>query len=403
MNIALSPKIIFRPSIISMAAVLASFAAWLFPSFGVLRKGFDNPAPFDLGTFVILTSWYLLIFMSFTVGEQLGALLVPLRIAPKTRWLGLESDVIYGVFTVLTTIGVSVTLVSVFRVMSLQQAAESIALGHANELKDALYEDYTVGFVSLRYLVLYPGAIALYRLIRLRSLTFLNLFNVILLVIDTLIASRLMFVATLLTTIFLLSFDKRSIRIRFWRLTVIAVLVFLALAALNYSRNKNYYESNDLSFGMAGASEILAYLGSPFQVAIGTVQFTDQIIGGDPDLYRNYIDIEITMMTNSAFFHLHQQMGYFSWAYIALICLSMGLVFGILASFGRTVFLLPCGAILYGSAELWRLDLFHQGLFIVWFVVGIGLPVALIGIQRLFVFISSIHGTPSSEELRSGD
>jgi len=369
-----------------MVAMFASLAAWLFPSFGVLRKGFDNPSRLDLGAFAVLAGWYMLIFVSFTAGEKVGALLVLRKSAPIAPILTLKSNIIYRAFTILTTVGISATLIGVFRALSLQQAAASIALGHANELKDALYEDYSIGLVSLRYLVLYPASIALYRIIRLRSFTLLNIFNVLLLAISVVMSSRLIFIATLLTVVFLLSFDKNSTRISIPKLTAIVTVIFLALALLNYSRNKDYYESNKLSFGVAGASEILAYLGSPFQVAIGTAQVTDRIIGGDPDSYHDYIDIEINLMTNSAFFHLHQQMGYFSWAYITLICTFMGLVFEAMASLGKTIFLLPCGAILYGSAELWRLDLFHQGIFIVWFVVGIGLPMLLVGVQRLVAF-----------------
>lgn len=396
MTITLPPRVILRPSVISMAAVFASFVAWLFPSFGVLRKGFDYPSRLDLGTFVVLACWYLLIFSSFTAGEKVGALLTPRKGAPPAPLLDLKSDVIYSVFTILTTIGVAATLISVFHVLSLQEAAASIALGHANELKDALYEDYSIGLVSLRYLVLYPASVALYRIIRLRSFTLLNIYNVLLLVMSVVLSSRLMFIATVLTTIFLLSFDRRSIRISILKLTAIATLLFLVLAVLNYSRNKDYYESNNLSFGLAGVSEILAYLGSPFQVAIGTAQVTDRIIGGDPDSYHDYVDVEINLMTNSAFFHLHQQMGYFSWLYISLICSFMGLLFEVMASLGKTIFLLPCGAILYGSSELWRLDLFHQGDFIVWIAGGIGLPVFLIAAQRLFALVGSVSAAQSS-------
>ena len=103
-------------------------------------------------------------------------------------------------------------------------------------------------------------------------------------------------------------------------------------------------------------------------------------------------------MTNSAFVHLHEQIGYYSWPYISLICLFMGVVFEALASLGKTIFLLPCGAILYGSAELWRLDLFHQGTFIVWFVIGIGLPALLFGVQWLLASAASLerHNPPIS-------
>lgn len=396
MNIPLRPRTILRPSVVSMAAMSASFAAWLFPSFGVLWKGFDNPSRLDLGTFTVLACWYLLIFVSFTAGEKVGGLLVFRRSPPTARLLSLKSNLIYYGFTLLSATGIAATLIRVFQLLSLQQAIAAIALGQANQLKDALYEDYSMGLVSLRYLVLYPASIALYRIFRSRSFTLLNIFNVLLLAISTLLSSRLIFIATLLTLVFLLSFDKRSIRVSIPKLITIATLLFLVLAVLNYSRNKDYYERNKMSFGAAGASEILAYVGSPFQVAIGTAQVTEHIIGGDPDSYRDYVDIEITLMTNSAFFHLHQQMGYFSWVYIALMCLFMGLVFEALASLGETIFLLPCGAILYGSAELWRLDLFQQGAFIVWFVIGIGLPALLIGSQRLFAFVANAPRTTRS-------
>jgi len=373
-----------------MVAMFASFAAWLFPSFGVLRKGFDNPSRLDLGTFTVLACWYLLIFVSFTAGEKVGGLLVLRRSTPPAQLLNLKSNIIYYGFTLLSTAGIAATLIRVFQLLPLQQAIAAIALGQTNQLKEVLYEDYHIGLVSLRYLVLYPASIALYRIIRSRSFTPLNIFNVLLLAMSVvLLSSRLTFIATLLTVVFLLSFDKRSIKVSIPKLITILASLFLVLAVLNYSRNKDYYEPNKLSFGLAGVSEILAYLGAPFQVAIGTAQVTDQIIGGDPDAYREYVDVEINLMTNSAFFHLTQQIGYFSWVYIALICLFMGLVFEALASLGKTIFLLPCGAILYGSAELWRLDLFQQGTFIVWFVIGIGLPALLIGGQRLFAFATA--------------
>jgi hypothetical protein len=173
----------------------------------------------------------------------------------------------------------------------------------------------------------------------------------------------------------------------------LATALFLILAVANFARNKNYYESNRLSFVQAGISEIIAYLGSPFQVAIGSAGVTDQLVAGGDQTYRDYVDEEVNLNTNSAFVHLHEQIGYVSWVYIAAICMFMGLVFEALVSLGKTIFLLPCGAILYGSAELWRLDLFRQGIFIVWFVIGIGLPVFLIASKRLFTFIGGVRET----------
>jgi len=402
MNISVPPKGILKPSFVSMAAMFVSLAAWLFPSFGVLRKGFDSPARVEFSSFVVLACWYLLIFLSFTLGEKVGRQIAPRSSVFKERLLHLDSNFFYHIFSLLSAIGIATTLIRIFQLLSLQQAIVFVALGQVNSFKEALYEDYSIGLVSLRYLVLYPASIALYRIIRWRSFRPLNIFNVLMLgVAALLLGSRLILIATVLTTVFLLGFGKRSIRFSIPKLTIFATLLFLILSVLNFSRNADYYERNKLSFGLAGVSEILAYLGSPFQVAIGSAPVVDQLVAGGDQTYRNYVDEETVLNTNSAFVHLHEQMGYVSWAYIAAMCLFMGFVFEVLASFGKTIFLLPCGIILYGSAELWRLDLFHQGIFIVWFVMGIGLPVFLIGGRRLLAILGGGGGMAGPAQLRA--
>jgi hypothetical protein len=288
---------------------------------------------------------------------------------------------------VLAAAGTAATLIRIFRTLSIPQAIIFMSLGEGNSLKEALYEDYSVGFVSLRYLVLFSAAIGLYRMIRFRSFTVINILNIVLLCIGTfLLGSRLMFIATLLTVLLLLTFNRNTIRISIPKTIMLVTMVFLLLSVANYARNKNYYDSNRSSFLIAGVSEILAYLGSPFQAAIGSAPVVEQLAVGGDQTYRNYVDEEITLNTNSAFVHLHEQFGFASWTYIAFVCFCMGFIFQFLLSFGKTIFLLPAGAILYGSAELWRLDLFHQGIFIVWFVVGLGLPAFLIGCKWLFAF-----------------
>lgn len=372
-----------------MVAMCASFAAWLFPTFGILQKGYDQPSRLNLDAFVVLACWYLLIFLSFTLGEKLGSIFLLWGNPSRQGLFDLESNVLYYIFTLLSVTGTAAGLIRIFQVLPLPQAVVFIAAGQANALKDALYEDYSIGVFSLRYLVLYPASVAIYRVIRYRSFTLINIFNILMLALSTLLfANRLVLIATLLTAIFLLSYGTRSIRISIPKSVGIAALIFTILAVLNYSRNKGYYDRNHLSFWSAGLSQALAYLGSPYQAAIGSAPVTDQLVAGGDQTYRDYADEEITLNTNSAFIHLHEQMGYFSWPYIATVCLFMGFVFALLASRGKTVFLLPCGAILYGSAELWRLDLFRQGVFIVWFVIGIGVPAVLIGGQRLFSFLA---------------
>lgn len=401
MNIAIPPRVILKPSVVSMAAVFASMAAWLFPSFGVLRKGFDSPAHVEFSSCVVLACWYLLIFMSFSLGEKAGRMIVLRESAVTGRVFNLDSNTLYYIFSFLSAIGIATTLIKIFQLLSLQQAIVFVVLGQANSLKEALYEEYSIGFVSLRYLVVYSASVALYRIFQRRSFRPLNILNVFMLGTTALLSSRLILIATLLTVVFLLNSGKRSIRLSVPKLTLFAAILFLILSVLNLSRNANYYERNRLSFGLAGVSEIVSYLGSPFQVAIGSAAVVDHLVAGGDQTYRDYVDVDENLNTNSAFVHLHEQMGYGSWPYIAAICLFMGFVFEFLASFGKTVFLLPCGTILYGSAELWRLDLFHQGIFIVWFVMGIGLPVFLIGGRRLLAILGGGGGMAGPAQLRA--
>lgn len=393
MTLPFPSRLILKPSLVSIAAVSISFAAWLFPSFGVLRKGFNYPSRLTFDALVVLACWYLLIFLSFSIGEKFGNLWNVRSHTAKESLLDLHSNLLYYVFTLLATVGIAVTLVRIFQQLTIQQAIIFISLGEGNELKEALYQDYSVGFVSLRYLVLYSAAIALYRMIRFKSFALINIVNIVLLCINTFfLGSRLIFVATLLTVLLLLTFNRNTIRVSISKTIFVLAFVFLLLSVANYARNKNYYDQNRLSFAAAGVSEILAYLGSPFQAAIGSAPVVEQLVAGGDQTYRNYVDEEMTLNTNSAFVHLHEQFGFTSWVYIAFICLSMGFLFQFLLSFGKTMLLLPAGAILYGSAELWRLDLFHQGIFIVWLVIGLGLPAFLVGSRHLIALLTGAAG-----------
>lgn len=391
MKIAFPVATLLQPSFISMAAVLASLAAWLFPTFGIFEKGYDNPSRVDMTSIVVLTCWYLLIFVSFTLGQKLGAVGAIFKPALKSRLFSLESNVIYWGFTLLTAIGIASQVSMIFRSLSLKEAIAFITLGQVNQFKNALYEDYSIGLVSLRYVVLYSASMALYRIIRFRQFSLLNIFNVLMLALSTFLSFRLIFIATLLATAFLLNAGKNTTAISIAKVSISLALLFLTLSLLNASRNATYYERNNESFGAAGVSEILKYLGTPFQASIASTRVTDQLVAGGVDEYRKYVVIDINMMTNSAFLHLHEQKGNFCWIYIALLCLFMGFVFGSLASLGKTIFLLPCGAILYASSELWRLDLFQTGTFIVWFTIGIGVPVLVIGGRRLQLFIGNLR------------
>jgi len=373
MKLEINIKGVARPSGIMVFASALSLCAWLFPDFGVLRKGFSVPEGLDLVSVFILFSWYLLIFASLAIGQRLGSFSSARRLEKKNI-PSLDSLGVYWTFTIFGAIGTVSTFFRIFHTLPFVQAVLYIYLGQANRLKNTLYEDYRAGLFSLRYLVLYSASLAIYRIVKFRKLSFLSIVNILLLAATVLISSRLLLIATLLISVFLLTYGRRSIKIDLVRLGVTALVLFAILSILNSSRNSNFYARRNLSFTQASISEIVTYLGAPFQVALGAARATDEVAAGKPDSYREYIDIEESLTTNSAFVQLHEQMGYFSWLYISAVCCVMGFMFTWLSSFGKTAFLLPCGAILYGSAELWRLDLFQQGIFIVWFFMGIAVP-----------------------------
>jgi hypothetical protein len=395
MKITLPVRAILKPSSLSMIAVFASFAAWLCPTFGVLHKGFDNPSKLDFPSAVVLLSWYLLIFTSFVVGQKAGGLAVFQKNCLNDKLFDLESNSIYYILTLIGGIGLAAMLFGIFRSLSLQEAILQISLGQTNTLKEALYEDYSIGVVSLRYVILFPSSLALYRIIRSKDYSPINLLNVLMLAVLAFLSFRLILIAVLVTTLFLLNYGRRSVRVNPLKILSFAALIFVILSALNISRNAAYYYGQlNLSFGVAGINEVIAYLSTPFQAAIALARYTDQLAAGGVDAYRNYVVLDINYMTNSAFVHLNEQLGPWAWLYIATICSFMGFVFEALASLGKTVFLLPCGAILYGSAELWRLDLFHQGGFIVWFVIGIGVPAIFLLARNLGRYVYRFGSVP---------
>lgn len=270
MKIAIPVKTIFTPSAISMLAVTASFLAWSFPSFGVLRKGFNRPERLDLTSVTMLLCWYGMIFLCFVIGQKLGTLVFRTTPPLNEKLFSLESNFFYVIFSFFAVLGIGSTVLRIFTVLPFQEALIYISLGQANQLKDTLYQDYSIGLVSFRYLVLYPASIALYRIIRHKRYSLFNLFNVLLLAIGTFLSSRLILMATVVATAFLVTFGRKIVTVRFIKVTIIGGAMFLILAVLNMSRNAGYYERNNMSFATAGLSEILAYVGSPFQVAIGS-------------------------------------------------------------------------------------------------------------------------------------
>lgn len=365
-----------KPSNLSMVAAALSLAAWAFPSFGVLRKGFDRAADLDPVAILILAAWYAVIFLSFWMGQFLGTL-GDRKSSPSLSVASLDADLPYYTFTIIAAIGVLAAAAKILGSLSAEGVIGFVLSGQANAMKEAMYEDYKIGLLSLRYVAVYPAAIALYRLATRRRLSISIVINLLLLLVGVLISARLLLIATLVTAFLLLNYNIRYRRVRLSRMLGVGALLFSLLAVFNYSRNYGFYEERGLSFWGSGFSEIVAYLGCSTQVALGTAARTADLVAGKEEHFRELVDVEEQMNAVSAFVMLHQSMGYVCWLYIAVACGTAGFVFSHLVAKGATMYLLPCGTILYASSELWRLNLFGQGIFVTLMVIGIGVPLLL--------------------------
>ncbi len=141
------PVYIFtKPSNISMAAVALGFeAAWSFPSFGVLRKGFDKAAALDPVAILVLVAWYTVIFLSFRVGEFFGT---SLRTTPtnSSAVYSLDADLPYYIFTAIAAVGVLAAAVKILGSLSLAGTIGYVMSGQANAMKDAMYQTTKLGY-----------------------------------------------------------------------------------------------------------------------------------------------------------------------------------------------------------------------------------------------------------------
>src|SRR5271166_6809225 len=239
-----------RPSSIVVFAVTLSLCAWLFPDFGVLRKGFTVAEHPNLISSFIIFSWYLLIFAGLSLGQKLGASLATRQPGNNTI-PPLDSRTVYWTFTILSMIGVISTYFRIFHSLSFLQAVLYIYLGQANRLKGTLYDEYNAGILSLRYLVLYSASLAIYQIVKFRKLSILSVVNIVLLAMTALLSSRLILIATVLVSTFLLNYGKKSIEISLARLGILACILFAILSLLNSSRNSNFYAGRNLSFAEA--------------------------------------------------------------------------------------------------------------------------------------------------------
>ncbi|HHL1464840.1 hypothetical protein [Klebsiella pneumoniae] len=349
----------FTPAAIFIITNGFSILSWLFPDFGFLRKGFTTQFPIlDEDTLGYIS--VMLLLLSF--------LWLGYNLFPKSR--GLErfetiivNDRMYFFSICISMLGLCASYLAIMKTMSIGDILFVIQGGQANELKQALYEDYSIGIVSLRYGVILSGSFVIYRrLIGVKNL-WMDLLAVLSLLFLSIMSSRLTLIAAIFGGLYLFIYWKGKVKFKFLPVSVAIMVGFLLLSAMNWSRNANFYESKGLGFFSAGVSEILTYTGTPVQGALYAV--SNPSVGDESTaVFYSRTTIEPSLTTNSAILDVIRLYGLWGLLLSAVVLFASGLYISFFESYKYGKYIYMNIPIFYSIVEFWRIFLFFQGIII---------------------------------------
>jgi hypothetical protein len=348
-----------------------------------MRKFFFTPAGLTIFTTVVSVlclaipqSYYGRIWLrgepllNVTSIAQLGLLYVPLvaflmlgglsaaRSTPRKVVVDRSTEIWLVWTTIFAAVGVLYTLLQIASSLGVNGMIQSVMSGQANELKEALYADYSLGFSSLRYIsiVSFPVAafVALSKTGRMK-IDAITIVNAALLVATISISSRL---ALIMSAIIFITLATRGGLIKSIAPFIpIVIVIFLLLVISNATRNYNYYASIGIYNPIQAAlAEIITYLSSPAQ---GALTAASHLFEGRS--LTTGIDPSLT--TNSAIFDFIRREGELGLIAALFTCTIYAILFHRAINSGSVEIIAGCGAILYAFAEIWRVYLFDQGLF----------------------------------------
>ncbi|RWZ46603.1 hypothetical protein ELQ90_14285 [Labedella phragmitis] len=330
--------------------------------------------------------WYGLVVAVASLGTSLGR-----RVRPSAHLNWSDQDqarekALYLILTIFSVIGMATVLANAGGISGFLAALNAT---DANSLKEAT--GGAAGLTTLRYTTAIAAPLGIHRLLRNRRGFTLAALNAVLLFLNAAVASRLSLLMAVMVLLYLLVTRPVGFRIRKRWILPGAAAVFGLLTLLNYTRNARYYEAAGVSDPVSmSIVQALTYLGTPFQVALGTanaIHFRGATFSQPPDewwtvlvptffrseprtgdatgtnRYSQFVDYNASLTTNSAFADTLATFG--PWGLVASLVLiaSAALLFGHFAQYGNGLALIP-GVVLYGMAEYWRILLFSQGIFV---------------------------------------
>lgn len=376
-----------RPFWLVVIPAAVSFIVWAMPWGDHIRRGYVEQESLTPTAAMTLVVWYGTIAAVATAGWIAGRGTEPIATLDKA-----DDDRVYRIISVISVVGV-LGMYALIMASSPTLLVQAFSEQQFNLVKEAV--PTTPGITTLRYASILGGAIALHRLVIMRQRSRLHAVNLVMLILNVAVASRLALIMTLVIFAGIWAVRRAPTttnRVSKGRVVVLALVAVGLLVEANYVRNANFYkefyETNN-AFAMAG-SEAITYVGAPTQVAVATTHdrtvhpnsaqmaagvariitpsfFTAADAGSNTGWYRGRVSIEDGLTTNSALASIYGQLGFW-WGLLAMGGVSF-IAGWFMGHFSRYRSYMALGAFVAGYcfAELWRLYLFAEG--IVWFLV----------------------------------
>lgn len=345
-----------------------SFIAWLLPiSGGIYIKGFSPPQQFFTANLIYILVWdfgiFYIAFLGFYIGRRYSY-------KPKNS-KEINSDLRpYYFFNFVGVIGLVSSYIHIIDESGIRLLIYQLFIHNGNFLKKELYNGYSIGIYSLRYVVIISSAIAIYRIVS-KKFHIMDLFNILSLLLLLIISSRLSLIISLVIASCLAITDEK-IRIGSRKIIISFVLIFSVLTVANYIRNANFYERFNINNPIfMNLVQIDAYLGTSFQGELATA---------DHALLRDGLKLNLSeesRITNIATnFNANSSLNTLM-NYYGIYGIIIGFVFSFFASFvmgsirqnNKKIIFCLYGVLLYCFSDLYRIFMFNKGIILTMIII----------------------------------
>ncbi|GAA1745033.1 hypothetical protein [Aeromicrobium alkaliterrae] len=375
-----------KPAVLILGPVLVSLVVWSIPGGeSYALRGFTVRSDLTFSSFAVLLTWYVACLAVFVAGSKVGASIEPSRGVSEVENTPVFERRFLAVLTVLSTLGVGYAVVTAASQVSI---VDALTTGGGNALNEALGGE--LGPLTLRYTAAIAAPVAIVLARRGVASWATAAYNVVLLLLSSSFSSRLSLILAAVVLVVLTARIDGGLRVS--RKVVVGGLVvgYIALSLLNFSRNSQFYEANGVtSITAMNNYQFAAYLGAPAQVSIGVsdaLLTSDYFVGstspaylaavptflqpGDVNVvgermagYGGDVDVARSLTTNSAFADVVTNYGLLGTLFALIPLLVVGVVWGHAMRYNGLV-VVAAGVVSYGLAELWRIYLFPQGIFV---------------------------------------